>query len=129
MVRAGDLFPMYVMAETGYEVLSEHKFHLTRKWRLDYFIPRLRLAIEKEGGVFVKSRHTSPVGYSNDMEKYNAVCCAGLYLLRYRPKDMLTAQVIKDIKEIERRRNEERSNCILGVDIQREQPPDKGERV
>ena len=63
----------------------EFRFHKTRKWRLDYAWPATRVAVEIEGGIWTGGRHTSPQGFSKDMEKYNALAEAGWVLLRYPP--------------------------------------------
>jgi hypothetical protein len=33
-------------------VSPEHKFHPKRRWRIDYYLPTLRIGIEIEGGVW-----------------------------------------------------------------------------
>jgi very-short-patch-repair endonuclease len=65
---------------------SEYKFHPTRKWRFDYCWPENKLAVEIEGGIFTKGRHTRGVGFSNDMEKYNSAVLLGWRILRYAPQ-------------------------------------------
>ena len=42
-----------------------------KDWRFDFAYPQYMIAVEVEGGVFSKGRHTRGVGYSNDREKYN----------------------------------------------------------
>ena len=49
----------------------EARFHPGRKWRIDYFWPEFKLAVEIEGGVFTKGRHVTGTGSIGDMEKYN----------------------------------------------------------
>jgi hypothetical protein len=53
-----------------------------RKWAFDYAWRPWMIALEVEGGVFVKSRHTSGLGYTNDCEKYNAAAILGWLLIR-----------------------------------------------
>ena len=60
----------------------EHKFHPTRKWRFDFAWPDLKLALEVEGGLYGKSRHTSLSGYSADCEKYSHAALLGWRVLR-----------------------------------------------
>lgn len=66
---------------------AEYKFHPSRKWRIDYAWPVVKLAVEIEGGVFrqSKGRHTNPSGFIKDIEKYNALTEHGWHLLRYIP--------------------------------------------
>jgi len=74
---------------------AEYKFHPTRKWRFDYAIPKFKIAVEIEGGVWVKGRHINPIGYTKDCEKYNAAACMGWVVLRYTT-DMAVSNPISD---------------------------------
>ena len=65
------------------DFVAEHKFHEERKWRFDIAIPSLKIAIEYEGIMSRKSRHTTVTGYTKDCEKYNAATIAGWRVLRY----------------------------------------------
>lgn len=62
--------------------ISELKFHPTRKWRFDFCFPSIMVALEVEGGMFVKSRHRTGIGYINDCEKYNNAVMLGWKVLR-----------------------------------------------
>ncbi len=53
----------------GYE--TEVKFHDTRKWRMDYAWPDLKIALEVHGGHHSNGRHTRGIGFANDREKMN----------------------------------------------------------
>lgn len=72
----------------------EYRFHPTRRWRFDYAWPALKLALEIEGGVWTRGRHTSPKGFLADMEKYNAAACLGWRVIRVTPKSIGTLAVI-----------------------------------
>lgn len=65
------------------DFVAEYKFHETRKWRFDIAIPSMKVAIEYEGIMSRKSRHTTITGYSKDCDKYNAATIAGWRVLRY----------------------------------------------
>lgn len=65
------------------DFVAEYKFHETRKWRFDIAIPSMKVAIEYEGIMSRKSRHTTVTGYTKDCEKYNAATIAGWRVLRY----------------------------------------------
>ena len=66
---------------TGF--VNEHKFDEVRKFRFDWAIPSLMIAIEFEGIMSEKSRHTTKTGYSKDTEKYNLAAISGWIVLRY----------------------------------------------
>ena len=68
------LIPKYV---------KEHQFDLQRKFRFDYAVPELKLAIEYEGLMSEKSGHTTVDGYSKNCSKYNLATAQGWKVLRY----------------------------------------------
>ena len=67
----------------------EHKFHPSRKWRVDFYLPDLNTMLEIEGAVWVAGRHTRGSGFVKDMEKYNAIAQAGYRLLRFATEDVM----------------------------------------
>ena len=80
--------------------ILEYKFHDTRKWRIDIFIPDLKVAIELDGGVYTHGRHTRPKGFLADIEKYNKISILGLKLLRYAHVEHTYNDILKDLKEL-----------------------------
>jgi len=73
-------------------VVKEHRFHPVRRWRFDYAVPDIRLAVEYHGHAgFVKrtkdgnpsSGHSSIKGLTNDCEKFNAAIAAGWRVLAF----------------------------------------------
>lgn len=47
----------------------EHRFHPPRRWRWDYAVPSIKLAIEYHGSIWTQGRHTRGAGFMNDREK------------------------------------------------------------
>lgn len=90
-----DAFCLFVQAATGYLPTREYKFHPNRGWKIDYAITELMIAIEREGGVYTGGRHTRPVGFLKDMEKYNELAIMGWTLIRAIPDDMQTDKVLR----------------------------------
>ena len=72
-----------VLKYEGYKYVKELKFHPTRKWRFDFAIESLKIAIEYEGIMSEKSRHTTISGMSRDCEKYNTAQLLGWKVLRF----------------------------------------------
>ena len=72
-----------VLKHGGYDYVKELKFHPSRKWRFDFAIESLRIAIEYEGIMSEKSRHTTISGMSADCDKYNAAQLLGWKVLRF----------------------------------------------
>ena len=69
-------------------VEMEHRFHPVRRWRFDYAVPEIKLAIEYNGhGGFIgragASGHSSIKGITNDAEKMNSALAAGWRVLAF----------------------------------------------
>lgn len=92
-----DLFITFVKIELGIELIPEYRFHPKRQWRFDYAIPEQKIAIECEGGIYTRGRHTRGAGYKADMEKYNEAVKLGWKLLRYTPDELLHKTTIDEI--------------------------------
>ena len=72
----------------------EHRFHDTRKWRLDFAWEEEKVALEVEGGVWTRGRHTRGSGFLKDVQKYNEVALHGFVLIRTVPDDLLTEDTL-----------------------------------
>ena len=78
-------FALQLKAIKAPQWVEQHKFHPTRRWRLDFAWPELSAAIEVEGVVWFgnkKSRHQTAQGYADDCEKYNEAALLGWRVLR-----------------------------------------------
>ncbi len=76
--------------------LSEYSFdklNSGRKWRFDYCVPSLRVAIELDGGTFQAKRtgHASGTGLRAWREKNNAAMSAGWRVWHYAPEEIIKA--------------------------------------
>jgi hypothetical protein len=71
------------LASTGLTIVPELKFSETRKFKFDWAIPSMMLAIEYEGIYSAVSGHTTMKGYSSNCEKYNLATVGGWSILRY----------------------------------------------
>lgn len=76
-----------ICQEHQLEYKTDYKFHNSRRWKFDYAIPALNIAIEYEGLQSEKSGHTTLVGYTRNCDKYNAAVLDGWHLLRYTAKN------------------------------------------
>ena len=81
--------------------VEEYEFHPTRKWRNDICWPDQKLALEIEGGTFIKKGgHRGSIGgYLKDKEKYNALAIYGFYLLRFTPQEMQSCEAYDFLRE------------------------------
>lgn len=92
------------MSRSGYEVNLElqmravklpkphaqYRFEPLRRWTFDFCWPERKLALEVEGGIWTKGRHTRGKGYEKDCEKYNHAALLGFRVLR------VTTGMVKD---------------------------------
>ena len=77
-----ELFEQQMEAAGIPSYVKEHKFLAKRRFRFDFAWVDLKLAFELEGGVWTRGRHTSPIGYTRDCEKYNLAAIDGWTVLR-----------------------------------------------
>ena len=86
--------------KTGFNFVSEHKFHEKRRWKFDFANIETLTAIEIEGGAFANGRHTRGKGFVNDMEKYNNAVLLGWVVLRFTPSQMNESATYDLIKQV-----------------------------
>ena len=96
MSALGGKFIMLWKLLGGPELVAEYKFYPTRKWRFDFALPALKLAIEIDGGAFLLNggRHGRGMGMVKDCEKYRAAADLGWRVWRFSAK-CITADFIK----------------------------------
>lgn len=82
----------------GINLVQEHKFHPTRRWRFDFADVDNKIAVECEGGIWSGGRHTRGAGYAKDAEKYNQATVLGWRILRYCTQKQIREQFINDYK-------------------------------
>lgn len=80
------------------EMVPEYQFLPNRKFRFDWAIPSLKIAVEYEGIFSPQSRHTNKMGYSTDAQKYNLAIGAGWKVLRYTAVNY--KNLLNDIEKI-----------------------------
>ena len=67
---------------------EEYRFHPVRRWRFDYCWPALKVALEVQGGGWVRGRHHRPRGYERDIEKLNEAQLLGWLVLWATPAQL-----------------------------------------
>ena len=82
----------------GLAPLREYKFHPDRKWKFDFYFPDAKLAVEIEGGTWVKGRHNSGAGFERDAQKYNQAVLMGIFVLRYTTGMVERGDALEDLK-------------------------------
>jgi len=76
----------------------EYRF-CARRWRFDLAWPTAMLAVEVEGGLWIRGRHNRPLGYMRDLEKYNTAANMGWRVLRFTPRDVKSWAAIRAIAQ------------------------------
>lgn len=76
----------------------EARFHPRRKWRFDLAWSPLKIAIEVQGGIFVRGAHSRGAQMKRDWEKYNEAQALGWRVLQCEPKDLCTIEMVELVK-------------------------------
>lgn len=71
--------------------VAEYRFCLGRRFRFDWCWPRQLIALEIDGGVWTKGRHTRGTGFMRDQEKTNLAAVLGWKVFRCTPQTIHTA--------------------------------------
>lgn len=77
---------------------TEHQFHPTRKWRMDFaWIPE-KLYLECDGAIWTHGRHTRGAGWFRDTDKINHAAALGWRLMRASPQTLCTTDTIELVR-------------------------------
>jgi hypothetical protein len=93
-----ELLYQLIMADGLSEPLREYRF-CKRMWRFDLCYPDRMIAIECNGGIYKRGRHSFGTGLEKDYEKLNRAQLLGWKVLQYSMGMILDGTAIKDIKE------------------------------
>jgi hypothetical protein len=78
--------------------VREYRFHGERLWRFDIAWPEQavsgarRIAVEVEGGAWVKGGHTRGLHFKSDIEKYAEAQVLGWIVLRVMPEHVISGK-------------------------------------
>ena len=78
---------------------TEQRFHATRKWKFDYLIGE-KLAVEVDGAVWTRGRHSRGAGMEADNEKFNEALILGYRVLRFSTGQVKSGLAIATIKRL-----------------------------
>jgi very-short-patch-repair endonuclease len=79
--------------------IAEHRFHSVRRWRFDFAWLDHKLALEVEGGVWTRGRHTRSKGFIQDIEKYNEAVRLGWSVIRCVPNELVHEKTLELIRD------------------------------
>jgi very-short-patch-repair endonuclease len=89
-----DGFVLWCRAHDLPDPMPEWRFAPPRRWRFDYAFVPASVAIEVEGGVWTRGRHTRGAGYVKDLEKYNSAALDGWHVLRFTPQQIARGECL-----------------------------------
>ena len=76
----------------------EHRFHKSRRWRIDIAWPGKLLALEVQGGIFTQGRHVRGGALLKEWEKLNSLAEHGWRVIYCQPSDLMTQKTLDTIK-------------------------------
>lgn len=76
-------------------LVEEYAFAPPRRWRMDFAWPDCGVAVEIEGAVWTRGRHTRGAGFVRDVEKYNTAASLGWTVLRLTNRELDSGDGIK----------------------------------
>jgi very-short-patch-repair endonuclease len=69
--------------------IKQHKFHPIRQWRFDFSWPEVKIAVEIQGGTFMRrGGHNTGIGQVMDHEKSRAAVISGWRVLQFSTSDL-----------------------------------------
>lgn len=68
----------------------EYRAFPPRRWRFDLAWPDYKIALEIDGGVYTRGRHTRGVGFERDCWKMNEAAASGWCVFRATPTMLQT---------------------------------------
>lgn len=74
------------------------RFHPDRQWALDFAWPDRMLAVEVEGGLWVRGRHLQPAGYEEDCRKYAEAALLGWVVIRVTGGQVQSGEALRYIE-------------------------------
>lgn len=92
-------FITYIRLFLNIDVWPEYYFTNERKFRIDFAIPDHKIAIEVDGGVWMKkSGHNTGQGIIRDQEKTSLLSAYGWSVIRVIPKNLITEETLRLIE-------------------------------
>lgn len=76
----------------------EFRFHESRRFRFDFAFPSERVAVEVEGGVWTRGRHTRGGGFESDCQKYSIAAVEGWCVIRATPSMVESGEAVRLIE-------------------------------
>lgn len=83
------------------EWIAEYRFHPIRKWRFDWAYLAAKIAMEINGGIFMRrGRHSGGVGQLRDFEKLNMAQSMGWKIFQFIPSQVNSGEASSFMTEV-----------------------------
>lgn len=91
-----EAFSLHCRVE-GLKPEREYLFHPKRRWRFDFAWPdpKIKLAVEVEGGIWSGGRHNRALGFEQDAVKYAHAAILGYRVIRVSTAQVMSGQAIQ----------------------------------
>lgn len=98
-------YPLFLAAlrTLDKEWTDEYRFHSTRRWRFDFALVSQRFAIEIDGGIWTRGRHSRGAGQVKDMEKGNAATLGMWSVLHFTPEQVTSGYAFRVVQMLHQR--------------------------
>lgn len=102
MTDLADLLAQQIRALRLPAPVREYRALPPRRWRCDLAWPDYRLAVEVDGGEYVRGggRHNRAAGMAADCEKHNALAMAGWTSLRFTGAQVKRGEAIALLEQV-----------------------------
>jgi very-short-patch-repair endonuclease len=94
------LFALQIRCEGLQTPEREFRFAATRRFRFDFAWPLQSLAVEIDGGIWSRGRHTRGAGVERDMDKLNLAAVLGWRVLRFSPRHVTSGEAIRLLSQL-----------------------------
>lgn len=92
------------------KIEAEYRFHPSRKWRFDLATVCCMVAVECNGGIWSRGRHSRGAGLQSDYDKLNSATSHGWTVFQFSTEDIMSGrdvQFLKDFVSIRKQRRAE----------------------
>ncbi len=80
--------------------MVEFKFHPNRRWRFDFCWPDKLIALEVQGGLFIRGAHSRGAYIVKSQEKYNHAALMGWRIFYFQPKEFNDGTAIEILDQV-----------------------------
>ena len=100
MSQPEELFHSQIRSAGLPEPFREWQFDAERKFRFDFAWPYIHVAVEIEGGIWIRGRHTRGGSFERDCRKYNLAASQKWFVFRFSPGMVESGEAVEFMKRI-----------------------------